>query len=190
MGNTPKPFISTEAKERIFNEIIGFDETNDAKQNRMKPYNAQKYTANALTKVAIFAVCLLACSGTIYAAHRLLSAGTLASMFGKKKLAKRFEEISDKITTAENDIYRVSFLGVVSGEKLCEYEIEVEGKKSYFVMAIERKDDVQITYEEDLIVTPFIKGIAPWQFNVYSMEGVAEKQIVDGKYVAKLYECK
>ncbi|MBQ9984179.1 MAG: hypothetical protein IJP29_06275 [Lachnospiraceae bacterium] len=166
--------ISEKAKTRIFHEIIASDK--------------KEVKRRIFSKVAIFVMCVLACSSTIYAAHRLLRAGAIASMFGEEKLAKRFEAMSDEIVTAENDIYRAYFLGAVSGEKLCENEIDVENTKSYFVVALERKDGENLTYEDEIIVSPFVQGIAPWQFNIYNMEGSATRQVVDGVLYC-LYAC-
>ena len=60
----------------------------------------------------------------------------------------------------------------------------VSKEKSYYVVAVEntKKKD------ERMIASPFVKGKAPWQYNLFIMGGSSESQLIDGiRYY--IYEC-
>ena len=76
----------------------------------------------------------------------------------------------------------VVYLGVVSGVNLRE-EIgpeKIDQKKTYVAVAVERKDGKPIEDELEFVVSPFIKGIKPMDFNVYAMGASCTVKIVDG----------
>lgn len=130
---------------------------------------------------AVMAICILALSGTAYAAYRWMSAKQVAEKFGEDKLAKQFGKSEDEIQYAETDQYRAAYLGMVSGKNLKnDMAIEVDDKKSYIVASVERKDGKNMTYDEGIVVSPFVKGINPMKFNIYSMGGGAQSEILDG----------
>lgn len=171
--------MSDEAKDRIHANILA----SDPEQNKGKLY--QPY----LAKVAVFVICLLVCSGTVYAAYHLLSAGEAALKLGDEKLADKFSELSHDVVFQENGTFRSAYLGEVSGKNLSQYEIDAEEEKTYFVMAIERIDGQKITYEDNnILVSPFVRGIAPWQFNIFFMGGASTGQIIDD-VLYMIYDC-
>lgn len=142
-------------------------------------------------KIIVTVVLFLVVTGSVtaaYAAHRLLTAQNVASQMGEERLADRFSALSDDVLTEENDIYRASYLGEVSGKKLSQNSFNADEEKTYFVVAIERKDEQELTEEENITVSPFVGGIAPWNFNIYSMGGSAQMETVDGVLYC-LYEC-
>ena len=171
--------ISDETKERIHANILA----SNPEQNKGKLY--QPY----LAKVAVFAICLVICSGTVYAAYHLLSAGEAALKLGDEKLADKFSELSHDVVFQENETFRAAYLGEVTGKNLSQYAINAEEEKTYFVMAIERIDGQKITYEDNnILVSPFVRGIAPWQFNIFFMSGAYTGQIIDD-VLYMIYDC-
>lgn len=170
--------MADEAKDRIHANILA----SDPEQNKGKLY--QPY----LAKVAVFVICLLVCSGTVYAAYHLLSAGEAALKLGDEKLADKFNELSHDVVFQQNETFRAAYLGEVTGKNLSQYEIDAEEEKTYFVMAIERIDGQKITYDDNILVSPFVKGMAPWQFNIFFMGGAYTGQIIDD-VLYMIYDC-
>lgn len=170
--------MSDEARDRIHANILA----SNPEQNKEHLYQPH------LAKVAVFVICLLVCSGTVYAAYHLLSAGEAALKLGDEKLADKFSELSHDVVFQENETFRAAYLGEVTGKNLSQYAINAEEEKTYFVMAIERIDGKKITYDDNILVSPFVKGMAPWQFNIYVMGGGYAGQIVDD-VLYMIYEC-
>ena len=105
---------------------------------------------------------------------------------GNDRLAKEFAGLSEQVVTKKSGDYKISYLGKVSGKKLLDEEINsgVSKEKSYYVVAVEntKKKD------ERMIASPFVKGKAPWQYNLFVMGGSSESQLIDGiRYY--IYEC-
>ena len=74
----------------------------------------------------------------------------------------------------------------MSGKKLLDEEINsgVSKEKSYYVVAVENTKEK----DERMIASPFVKGKAPWQYNLFVMGGSSESQLIDGiRYY--IYEC-
>ena len=165
-------------KKRIYNAIVSGEKK---EKNNVFPFHQ-------LTKVAVFVLCLLVGTGTVYAASRLLGVKEIVSELGGEKLAGKFDNLSTNVIVKENDEYRATYLGEVSGKKLCETDLNAEEEKTYFVMAIEKKGDEKISYDDKIVVSPFVKGTPPWVFNIYTLGGASASQIVDNVLYC-LYEC-
>lgn len=159
------------SRDRILDNIAGSGE------DRYKG----RFRRGRLVKAAVLAACVCLSSGTVYAAYQWLNAGEVASMMGESVLAEKFNKTDTEIQVKEDNLYRATYLGEVSGKALSEMDIETDQDKTYLVMAIERTDEQEITYDEscDLIVSPFVKGIAPWRFNIYYLGGGAQSYISD-----------
>ena len=37
-----------------------------------------------------------------------------------------------------------------------------------------------MTYDDEILVTPLIEGLKPWQYNIYTMDGGRQSKIIDG----------
>ena len=175
-------------KEQLFEAIHEIDDKYVTEAIENISNQNKKLKIKTFIKVAIFILCFLAVSGTAYAAYRILSAREVASQFEEEKLADKFSDLSSNPIIEENSTYRGAYLGEVSGKNLCRDNIKANEEKTYFVVAVERKDGQKISEEEKIIVSPFVKGIAPWQFNIYTMGGNAISQVSD-HILYSLYEC-
>lgn len=171
-------------KEDLFQAIDLVDEKYLSEileeEKRMK-----KKSWSVLSKVAVAALCLVVGSTVSYAAWHLLSPKEAAEQLGYEKVAEEFDKKYADLTdpsyvqqTVENDTYIVHYLGEVTGKDLNKNELHTDAEKTYYVTAIERKDETPISYDDRLIITPFVKGLAPWQFNVYRMDGAMTSEIV------------
>ncbi len=163
---------SKEDKEKIYRAIL---------QKRRR-----NFAGSHFMKAAVIVLCLLVGGTTAYAAVHLLTANEAAEQMGNDKLAKEFAGLSEQVVTKKSGDYKISYLGKVSGKKLLDEEINssVSKEKSYYVVAVEntKKKD------ERMIASPFVKGKAPWQYNLFIMGGSSESQLIDGiRYY--IYEC-
>ena len=47
---------------------------------------------------------------------------------------------------------------------------QIDENATYIVTALERKDGKPFEHDGPVITTPFVKGVRPWQYNIYFME--------------------
>ena len=168
--------LSPEKKETAYEAIIKRAEREDTETGKGKKEDSMK----RLLKAAVVAGCILVGGGSVYAAVHLLHPSEVAKEMEQPKLADQFSGLSEHVETQENDTYRVSYLGEVSGKNLTEQTKEdVDKEKTYYVLAVEKKGGEKITYDDKVVATPFIKGIAPWTFNIFTMGGGSESTIRD-----------
>ena len=163
--------FSDEKKETAYEAILKRAELESAekKEDSMKGF----------VKAAVVAGCILVGGGSVYAGVRLMHPVEVAKELEKPKLAEKFSGLSAHVETQENDTYIVNYLGEVSGKNLTEQaEGEVDKEKTYYVLTVEKKGE-PITYDDSICATPFVKGYAPWQFNIFYMGGGAESKIVN-----------
>ncbi len=141
-------------------------------------------------KAAMVAFCVLATTGTVYAVSRLLTAREVVSeLDGSPKLVGKFDSFDPSVSeTKEDGKYRVTYLGMVTGANLSKEGLEADKKKSYYVVAVERKDGKKISMENPIVVSPFVKGEAPWHCNIYTLGGKKVSQIKKG-VLYSLSEC-
>lgn len=148
----------------------------------------------------ITAVLLLVLSVSAYAAAQLFSAKQVAEHLGEQLLADAFESkdaIQINQSLASGD-YHFTLHGLVSGEGLREFSDSSEDiypDRTYAVVSIARQDGkpmpdtVDPEYgKEPFFVSPLIKGLKPWQFNIASMRGGYSETVIDG-VMYRLIEC-
>lgn len=126
-------------------------------------------------------VCLLAT--TAFAAYGLMSARDVAKALGDTKLAEYFEKQGTAYETVADGDYKATVLGIVSGENLSSIkssEWEVFSERTYAVVAVEKSDGSEMTYDDTILVTPLIQGLKPWQYNIFTMNGGYSADIIDG----------
>lgn len=126
------------------------------------------------------AVCLIGTSA--FAAYRLLSAGDVAFRLGDSELAKYFDEGTYSETVTDGD-YRATVLGIATGEGLSKFESsawELFPERTYAVVAVERSDGSDMSFDDEILVSPLIEGYAPWNLNIMSMHGGYSANIIDG----------
>lgn len=86
---------------------------------------------------------------------------------------------------------KITLLGMVSGKNLSKYVNELDENKTYVVTAFENTDGTPMDFEKaDVIVSPLVKGLKPWQFNVFFLGGGAESaKAQEEKVVYRITEC-
>lgn len=187
-------FILTEEPDRRLNEKI-ISQIREAEQ--MKRFKKRRIPAAALVVALIFVIGSI----SIYAAWRYLSPSQVAEFIEDKKLADAF--LSDGVITInESQIYgnyKITLLGVVSGENLTDYVFAhndiVQNNRTYIVVAIENVDGTPMPNTTDseygeisFFVSPLIKGKNPLEFNIITMRG-GYTEIVEDGIIYRIAEC-
>lgn len=138
----------------------------------------------SIKKIAVLAAVVLCLVGTSgFAAYRLLSAREAATALGDCKLAKYFEKRGSVSETVTDGDYRATVLGITSGEGLSSFKSsswEIFSERTYAVVSVERADGTPMTYDDEILVTPLIQGLKPWQFNIFTMNGGYTADIING----------
>ena len=171
---------SDETRQKMLCHVLNSAQT-DKNSNLWHSVGKEFFMKKAVIAVVI-AICVLAVSGSAYAAYRWLNAKEAVSEIGYEKLSKYFDIDKDVIQTEENDTYRAAFLGVVSGKNINNQILEedIDKKLTYIVTVVERKDGKDMTDDDEIVVSPFIRGVRPMDFSIYSIHGGASMMKKDG----------
>ncbi len=186
--------------DRILKQALTPQEEPDAWLNQNILYRAEEMANMSKKKksripaaVAAAAVTLVIGSAAVVAAARYLTPGQIAQRHDDKKLMKAFEG-DDAVSVNETQEYagfRVTLLGAVSGKNISEYLVEdngrIEDDRFYAAVAIERADGTPMpdvsddAYGEDAFyVSPYIRGLEPWNYGLMSMSGGYSEFVQDG----------
>lgn len=173
-----------EPDEQLNQKIIDYVKENED----MKKKNFKKLSMAVAATAAV-----LTLSITTYAASKLLQPKEVVSQLEDKKLAKAFQgknaiEINETKTDGD---YKISLLGLTSGKKLSDFARHANGveltDQTYAVVAISHIDGTPMPDTSDenygmepFFVSPLIKGLHPWEYNIASMNGSYSELVVDG----------
>ncbi len=131
--------------------------------------------------LAAVIICLI--GTTVFAAFRLLSAVDVANMLGDTELAQYFEKqgsVSDAVTDGD---YKATVLGITNGKNLSKFKSssgKLSPERTYAVVAVEKTDGSPMTFDDNILVTPLIEGLKPWQYNIFTMNGGYTADIING----------
>lgn len=137
-----------------------------------------------IKKIIVVAAAVLCCiCTTVFAAYHLLSAKEVATSLGDSKLAGYFEKQGSVSNTITDGDYKATVLGITSGENLSNFQSsswEIFSERTYAVVAIEKTNGTAMTYDDEILVTPLIQGLKPWQYNIFTMNGGYTADIING----------
>lgn len=192
--------------ERVLRQSLAADAEPDEQLNvniihQLKERNAMNFKyRKSLSAALLTAVLLLVLSVSAYAATQLFSAKQVAEKFGDGLLADAFES-DDAIEinqSKEDGDYRFTLHGLVSGAGLSQFQHsaeEIYPDRTYAVVSIARQDGGPMPATSDdeygkvpFFISPLIKGLKPWQFNIGSMNGAYNETVIDG-IMYRLIEC-
>ncbi len=171
--------------------------------------NQKKYKRASAAVIA--AAVVAASSITAVAALQYRSASSVAERVGEEQLAGHFaQQASDAVMDPPGVAgqadgagmigesqsfggYKVTVLGLVSGEGLSEYQTksggQVRSDRTYCVVAIAREDGTAMDAEHgDFFVSPLIGGLEPWKYNAATFCG-NYSQFVEEGILYRLLEC-
>lgn len=143
--------------------------------------------------MAALLTAVLATGGlTAYAAWQYLTPNQVAEQFEDKKLAQAFSSRDASVINKSQICgdYKITLLGMISGENLSDYATEVDGQiqtdRTYTVVSIEKRDGTPMPktsdpeYDNGFLITPFIKGENPAGLNIFHMGGGSSMMVQDG----------
>lgn len=187
--------------DRILKQALSPGEKPDARLDRMILYRAEERTnmakkkKNRIPAAVLAAACTLAVgSVAAVAAARYLTPAQVAEEFQDTKLMDAFQG-KDAVLVNESQEYagfRITLLGAVSGKDISKYLTEdgqgqVEDDRFYAAVAIERTDGTPMPstsdddYDKDpFYVSPYIKGLEPWNYGLMNMGGGYSAFVQDG----------
>lgn len=164
-------------------------------KTRMKRGHRKRVSIGLL--VAIFTLVM---SITAFAVTSFFSPKEIAEHLGDGSLAEAFESkdaIEINQTIASGD-YNITLHGIVSGTGLSGFSgsaQDVNPERTYAVVSIARVDGSPMPNTSDpeygndqVLVSPLIKGQNPWQVNIWSMSGNYSEIARDG-IMYRLIEC-
>lgn len=173
-------------------------EAEEKKGMKQKTYKTYKNVrAAAVTAVLALGIGSL----SVTAAWKYLMPNQVAQEMQNEKLAKAFKS-EDAVLLNETQSYggyRVTLLGLVSGEQLYDC-MDMTGEKvsigrSYIVTAIENEDGTPMTEvaeaaygEGEFLVTPLVKGYNPTEYNAFVFAGGYTDKVIDG-VLYRMMEC-
>ncbi len=144
--------------------------------------------------VTAAALTLVIGSAAVVAAARYLTPGQIAQELQDQKLMDAFQGEDAVLVneTQEYAGYRITLLGAVTGRNISEYlpvdeKGQVEDDRFYTAVAIERADGSPMpdtgddAYgEEPFYVSPYIKGLEPWNYGLMNLGGGYSEFVQDG----------
>lgn len=139
------------------------------------------YSIKKAAALATAALCLV--GTTAFAAFHLINAREVATALGDSSLAQYFDAQGTASATVCDGAYKATVLGITSGESLSSFKSsswEIFPERTYVVTAIEKADGSAMTYDDEILVTPLISGLTPWQYNIFTMNGGYTADIIDG----------
>lgn len=168
--------------ERILNQI-------KEGQNMQKKKGCRK--RKIVPGLALAAVLILLMGVTCFAAVKLLSVRQVAENMEDPEIEKAFDS-KDAIKidqTVMKDGYEITLMGIARGEQiqnLNHENAEIQSKSTYAVVAIANENGIPMDKEgedafDDLFfISPLVKGLEPWKYNIGTMNGSYCEDIVDG----------
>lgn len=176
----------TEPDPRLNQNILYRAEEMEAMKKKRKNRIPAAVLASAAT--------LVIGSAAVMAAARYLTPGQIAERHEDRKLMEAFQGEDALLVneTQEYAGYRVTLLGAVSGKSISEYLPEddqgrVEDDRFYAAVAIERADGTPMPEtseeaygEEPFYVSPYIRGLEPWNYGLMNMGGGYSEFVEEG----------
>ncbi len=148
----------------------------------------KKISAKAIALTAA-AVCII--GTTAFAATRFLSPKQIADELGDATLAEHFEKNGTISETKQDGKYKATVLGTASGREISNFKAsawDLYPERTYVAVAVEKSDGSEMTYDDEILVTPLIGGLDPAEYNVVTMHGGYFAKIIDG-VLYRIIEC-
>ena len=193
------PELSEEQLDELFAYVPAFSEQNltnikahsFAKIEQKEKDIMKKSKFGRLSMVAVV-LTIMILTTSAFAAWHFLRPSEVIDLTGDGTLSAAFESenainINQSITSGEHTF---TLLAVVSGEDITAHPIYssaggILSDRTYAVLAIQNTDGSPMPSPEDaayepFMVSPFVRGINPWQANIFTMDGGQHAMVVDG----------
>lgn len=159
-----------------------------------------KQRRKTLQIAAAAVACVMLTGVTVGATVRYMNAAEAADAMGNEEIAEAFrgENAVSVGEVQEWGDYRVTLLGITTGEKLVQADLSEEDlmlSSTYAAVAIERLDQMPMPStgddaygEQNFFISPLIEGLTPWQYNIASMDGGYSDKVENG-ILYRIIEC-
>lgn len=134
-------------------------------------------------------VCLIGI--TAFSAIHFLSPKEVAEEIGDTALSQYFDEDNIISETKTDGKYKATVLGIASGQKISNFKSsswDLFPDRTYVAVAVEKTDGSDMTYDDEILVTPLIQGLNPQRYNIVTMNGGYSAKIIDG-ILYRITEC-
>ncbi len=145
---------------------------------------------------AIFAICLILGSATVYAVGRVISGEQLFKVFyqddsanikGVNDIATKFNKNKSDVKVVKCNEYIITYLGFVTSKDILDKDLNknIEEGVTYLAVAIEKTNGFSEKYEnmnEQFVISPFIQGYEPRKVNAFSLGASSKSEIIDNVY--------
>jgi len=179
---TPTECPSDKLNKEVFDQI----------KNRYMEVEQMGKKKMRFAVAAIAVLVLLILPASAYAAYKYLLPKEAAKIMEDEKLGQAFEEKGKELMQSVTDgIYKVTYLGHVTGESISDRTgsaWELHPERLYVAVAVERTDQTAMDYKDEIFVSPLIQGLAPWKYNIVTMNGSYMGKIIDG-VLYRIIEC-
>ncbi|MBQ3603141.1 MAG: DUF4179 domain-containing protein [Clostridia bacterium] len=142
-----------------------------------------------IVAVAAAITSLLAIS--VFAISVLLTPGEVAKYFGNDELAQAFESGEAQVInqTVEDSGYIFTLEGIAPGKAL-EYidSAAVDVNRTYVVVAMQKADGSEITYDDSVTFIPFFEGYDPWKVNGLHLGGASAHKTIQNNVLYYLWD--
>lgn len=139
------------------------------------------YNTKQIVFIAAAIICLI--GTTAFASLHLMTAKDVANTIGDTTLAQYFNEQDTVSETVTDGKYKATVLGITSGENLSKFKSsswEIFSERTYAVVAVEKSDGTEMNFDDQILVTPLIENLNPFQYNIFTMNGGYTADIIDG----------
>ncbi len=128
-------------------------------------------------------------TSTAFAAWYFLKPSEVADKFENRALSAAFNSdtainINASVTSGD---YIFTLLAIVSGKDITSQPIYILSDRTYSIVAIQKSDGSPMPSMQDdeygnmpFYVSPYIKGLKPWQVNAHTMNGGHSEMVIDG----------
>jgi len=165
------------------------------KYKQIKEESVLKKTAirRSFSTVAAAVMAFVLITTTTFAAWYFLKPSEVANKFEDSALSAAFDSetavnINESITSGD---YTFTLLAIVSGKDISNHPVyysgDIRSERTYAVVAIQKADGSSMPTTQDdeygnpsFYVSPYIKGLKPWQVNAHTMKGGYSEMVVDG----------
>lgn len=168
-------------------DAVGF--INDEAIQDAKAYRRSKPHYGVKLFMIAAAIVLLSTTA-VAAAWMFLRPAEVPEQFNNHTLSDAFdsEKAINLNVSATSGEYTFTALAIVSGESISDYigsAMDRQPDRTFIILAIQNVDGTPFQEEEfdgfgDLLITPLIKGLEPWRFNIVSMGGSGSGCVADG----------
>ena len=163
------------------------------RQIKEEPVLKKTTIRRSFSTVAAAVMAFVLITTTAFAAWYFLKPSEVADKFEDTALSAAFESesavnINESITSGD---YTFTLLAIVSGKDITDHPTfsngEIRNDRTYAVTAIQKADGSPMPTTQDdeygnppFYVSPYVKGLKPWEVNAHTMNGGYSEMVVDG----------